>query len=313
LIYQEHTKCVENFLSSVNYTLYFAVAKIVFTFAIRNLISKIMANTILITGASTGIGKETATYFAQKGWNVAATMRTTEKGNDLLKNPNLKLFSLDVMNANSIKQAIEDTIKHFGAIDVIFNNAGYALVGAFEAMSNEQVQKQFNTNVFGVMNVTRAILPYFRARKKGTIINTTSMGGLVTLPLYSVYHSTKWALEGFMESLQFELRQFNIKIKNIEPGAIKTEFENSIDFVSTKDYDNYTRQTHKNMLETYKTAPTAYVVAKKVWQASNDNSFRLRYSVGGSGPMILFLRRFLPLSWFTALVRSQAERGIKLQ
>lgn len=270
-----------------------------------------MNKTILITGASTGIGKETAIFFAEKGWNVSATMRTPEKGKDLLKYSNLKIFALDVMNEASISRAINDTITVFGSIDVLFNNAGYALVGAFEAMNEQQIKKQFDTNVFGVMNVTRAILPHFRAKQKGMIINTTSMGGLITFPLYSVYHSTKWALEGFMESLQFELKQFNIKVKNVEPGAIKTEFENAIDFVSTKDYDNYTQKAHKNMLDAYKSAPTAEVVAKKVWQAANDNSYRLRYPVGGQGPLLLFIRWLLPLSWFTKIVGSQVEKGIK--
>jgi NADP-dependent 3-hydroxy acid dehydrogenase YdfG len=270
-----------------------------------------MAKTILITGASTGIGKLTAIHFAQNGWNVAATMRTVEKGKDLLQYANIKLFSLDVMNEASIQQAITDTITAFGEIDVIFNNAGYALVGAFEAMTQEQIKKQFDTNVFGVMNVTKAILPHFRAKKQGMIINTTSMGGLITFPLYSVYHGTKWALEGFMESLQFELKQFNIKVKNIEPGAIKTEFENAIDFVSTEAYDNYAKQAHANMLDSYKKAPTGEVVAKKVWQAANDNSYRLRYAVGGQGPVLLFMRWLLPLSWFQKMVSSIVEKGIK--
>jgi len=269
-----------------------------------------MNKTILITGASTGIGKLTAMFFADKGWNVAATMRTTSKGNDLLNHKNVKIFALDVMNETSIADAINNTIKAFGGIDVLFNNAGYALVGAFEAMTNEQIKKQFATNVFGVMSVTKAILPHFRAKKNGMIINTTSIGGIITLPLYSVYHSTKWALEGFMESLQFELKQFNIKVKNIEPGAIKTEFENAIEFVSTIDYDNYTNKAHKNMLDIYKTAPTAEVVAKKVWQAANDNTYRLRYAVGGQGPLLLFMRWLLPLSWFTKIVSSQVEKGL---
>jgi NADP-dependent 3-hydroxy acid dehydrogenase YdfG len=270
-----------------------------------------MAKTILITGASTGIGKLTAIHFAQNGWNVAATMRTIEKGKDLLQYANVKLFALDVMDNASINSAINNTIAAFGDIEVVFNNAGYALVGAFEAMTNEQIKKQFDTNVFGVMNVTKAILPHFRSKKAGMIINTTSMGGLITFPLYSVYHGTKWALEGFMESLQFELKQFNIRVKNIEPGAIKTEFENAIDFVSTADYDNYAQQAHKNMLDSYKKAPTGEVVAKKVWQAANDNSYKLRYVVGGQGPMLLMLRRFLPLSWFTKMVSSIVEKGIK--
>jgi NADP-dependent 3-hydroxy acid dehydrogenase YdfG len=268
--------------------------------------------TILITGASTGIGKDTAIYFAQKGWNVAATMRNIAKGEQLQNYSNIRLFTLDVMDEASIAKAISETINTFGEIDVLFNNAGYALVGAFEAMSNQQIKKQFDTNVFGVMNVTRGMLPHFRAKKKGMIINTTSMGGLITFPLYSVYHSTKWAVEGLMESMQYELKQFNIQIKNIEPGAIKTEFENAIDFVSAPAYDAYAHKAHQNMLDTYKTAPTGDVVAKKVWQAANDSSYRLRYAVGGSGPALLVLRKFLPLAWFTALVRSQTEKGIKL-
>jgi NADP-dependent 3-hydroxy acid dehydrogenase YdfG len=267
--------------------------------------------TILITGASTGIGMETAIFFAKKGWKVAATMRSTAKGEALLQYPNVKLFALDVMHEESIHNAISAVIQAFGEIDVVFNNAGYALVGAFEAMSTEQIKKQFDTNVFGVMNVTRAILPHFRSKRRGMIINTTSMGGLITFPLYSVYHGTKWALEGFMESLQYELRQFNIQVKNIEPGAIKTEFENAIDFVSTKDYDRYVSTAHKNMLDTYKSAPGPAVVAEKVWVAANDSSYKLRYPVGGQGPLLLFVRWLLPLSWFTAIVRSQVEKELK--
>jgi NADP-dependent 3-hydroxy acid dehydrogenase YdfG len=270
-----------------------------------------MSKTILITGASTGIGKMTAIYFAQNGWNVAATMRTTSKGEDLLKYNNIKIFQLDVLNETSIKQAIDDTINTFGKIDVVYNNAGYALVGAFEAMTQEQIKKQFDTNVFGVMNVTKVILPYFRAKKSGTIITTSSMGGLITFPLYSVYHGTKWAIEGFMESLHYELKPFNIKVKNIEPGAIKTDFENAIEFVTNNDYKNYVPKAHQNMLDSYKNAPTGEVVAKKVFKAANDNSFRLRYLVGGQSPLLLFLRRILPNSWFFAIVRSVVEKGIK--
>lgn len=272
-----------------------------------------MKKTILITGASTGIGKATALYFAGKGWNVAATMRSTEKEKDLLPFSNVKLFRLDVTDESSIRAAINDTIKTFGGIDVVYNNAGYALVGAFEAMTQEQIKKQFDANVFGVMNVTKAILPYFREKKSGTIITTTSMGGLITFPLYSVYHATKWAIEGFMESLHYELRPFNIKLKNIEPGAIKTNFDASIDFVTSDAYKHYAPRAHQNMLDTYKNAPTGEVVARKVYRAVNDSSFRLRYPVGGLSPLLLFLRRIIPNSWFFAIVRNSVEKGIKKQ
>lgn len=271
--------------------------------------------TILITGASSGIGKETALFFASKEWNVAATMRNPEKINDLAHLPNVKLFRLDVMDEESIQNAINETIDSFGKIDVLFNNAGYALVGAFEAMNNEQIRRELETNVIGVMNVTRAILPLFREKRAGTIITTTSMGGLMTFPLYSVYHATKWALEGFMESLQFELRQFNIKLKNVEPGEIKTDFyTRSNDFVTKPGltaYDQYVHSVYSTMLEYAQKAPGPMLVAKKVFKAANDNSFRLRYSVGGNGPVLLFLRSVLPLSWFNTIVKSQLEKGLK--
>lgn len=267
--------------------------------------------TIFITGASTGIGKETAILFAKKGWNVVATMRTPEKGNDLLEYPTIKIVRLDVTDEESIAQALENAFQTFPSIDVLFNNAGYALAGTFEAMTPEQIKKQFDTNVFGVMNVTRAFLPNFRKQKNGTIITTTSIGGLLTFPLFSVYHGTKWALEGFMESLHYELRPFNIRVKNIEPGPIRTEFENAIEFVSTKEYDGYSQKANQNMLSFYTNAPTAKVVARKVWKAANSSSFRLRYVVGFSGNLFLVIRKLIPFSWFRFLVRSQVEKGIK--
>jgi NAD(P)-dependent dehydrogenase (short-subunit alcohol dehydrogenase family) len=269
-----------------------------------------MKKTIFITGASTGIGKLTAIYFAKKGWNVAATMRTIEKGVDLLEFPNIHIFYLDVINEVSIKEAITNTLSTFGAIDVVFNNAGYALVGAFEAMTQEQIKNQFDTNVFGVINVTKFILPYFREKRAGIIITNSSMGGLVSFPLYSVYHSTKWAIEGFMESLQYELKPFGIKIKNIEPGTIKTNFESSLEFVTSDVYKNYVPKVHKNILNIYKNAPTGEVVAKKVFLAANDHSFRLRYPVGSQSPIVLILRRLLPSSWFFRAVRRVVEKGI---
>jgi NAD(P)-dependent dehydrogenase (short-subunit alcohol dehydrogenase family) len=270
-----------------------------------------MTKTIFITGASTGIGKATALYFAEKGWNVAATMRSLDKAADLKKYPSIKLFVLDVTDEAGIKRTIDDAITVFGGIDVVFNNAGYALVGAFEAMSPEQIKKQFDTNVIGVMSVTRAILPYFRKKGGGTIITNTSMGGLITFPLYSVYHSTKWALEGFMESLHYELRQFNIRVKTIEPGLIKTEFENSLQLVTADAYQNYVPIAHQNMLDAYRRASSAHGVAKKVFRAALDTSFRLRYPSGRGALLAVFLKKILPNSWFFAGVRRTVERGIQ--
>ncbi len=272
-------------------------------------------STILITGASSGIGKITAKYFAERGWNVAATMRTPEKETELNQIANIKLYHLDVTNDDSITQAINSIVKDFGKIDVLLNNAGYGAVGVFEKATREQIQKQFDTNVFGVMNVTRQILPYFRAQKGGTIINVSSMGGRLTFPLYSVYHATKWALEGWAESLQFEVRQFGIRIKNIEPGAIKTDFlGRSMDLFtkeSLKDYDRYEEIANKNMDESYKSAPDGTVVAKTIFRAANDSSYKLRYPASGQASMFLFLRRLLPLGVFNGILGSALEKGFK--
>ena len=183
-----------------------------------------MPKTILITGCSSGIGHSTATFFASNGWNVIATMRTLEKETQLNLIPNILVVKLDVTNIDSIKKAITDGVARFGRIDAIVNNAGFAVAGPFEPATTEQIKKQFETNVFGLMNCIREILPAFRSQKNGVIINIASMGGRISFPYFSLYHSTKWAVDGFCESLQYELASFGIKVKIIEPGAIKQIF-----------------------------------------------------------------------------------------
>lgn len=274
-----------------------------------------MKKTVLITGASSGIGKSTALYFAAKGWNVAATMRTPEKEVDLGLVEGIKLFRLDVTNPETIRQAINEAINTFGALDVVVNNAGYGGVGVFEAASPEQIQRQFETNVFGVMNVIREVLPYFREQRRGTIVNVTSVGGLITFPIYSVYHATKWAVEGFAEALQYELRSFNIRIKNIEPGAIKTDFyDRSQDLFKKNgltEYDSYAQITLANTQKAGEAAPGPLVVAKKIYQAATSSTYRLRYAAGPQAPALLVLRWLLPLCWFGGIVRMVVEKGFR--
>jgi NAD(P)-dependent dehydrogenase (short-subunit alcohol dehydrogenase family) len=278
-----------------------------------------MKKTVLITGTSSGIGRATVKYFAQQGWNVAATMRSpqkeTSRGDDSLGTlPNVKLFRLDVLDTDSIRQAIADARTAFGGIDAIINNAGYGAVGPFEAATPEQVQRQFDTNVFGVMNVIREILPYFREKRSGIILTVTSMGGLITFPIYSIYHGTKWAIEGFTESLSFELRPFNIRIKNIEPGAIKTDFYDRSQDVLTQPgltaYDDYVRVAMANSQQAGADAPGPEVVAKTLFKAATDPSDRLRYVSGSiQTGALLFMRRLLPLKWFHGIVKSVVEKG----
>lgn len=265
-----------------------------------------MNKVILITGASSGIGKETAKLFQAKNWKVAATMRSPEKADDLQKIADIECFRLDVTDTDSIKQAIADVLEKFGRIDAVLNNAGYGLVGAFEAASREQIEKQFQTNVFGLMNVCREILPYFREQKRGTIVNVASVGGRMTFPFYSLYHATKWAVEGFSESLQYELEQFNIRVKIIEPGPIKTDFYDRSQDITRKEgltaYDYWLDKTMPNMQKAGETAPSGEVVAQTIYDAVTDDSKKLRYGVNTKG--ILTARKFLPDWAFFKMIKT---------
>lgn len=269
-----------------------------------------MEKVVLITGASSGIGRETAKLFQAKNWKVAATMRSPEKAVDLKNIVDLECIRLDVTEPESIRSAIAQTLEKFGRIDAVVNNAGYAVIGAFEAATPEQIERQFETNVFGLMNVCREILPYFREQKRGYIVNVASVGGRMTFPLYSLYNSTKWAVEGFSESLQYEVEQFNIRVKIIEPGPIRTDFYARSQDIARKDgltvYDALLSRALPNMNKAGETAPDGRVVAQTIYDAVTDGSQRLRYGVNTKG--ILAARRFLPHAAFTRLIKMAVLR-----
>lgn len=264
-----------------------------------------MQKTILITGASSGIGKETAVYFAKKGWNVAATMRSPQTNPEFAKQSNIIIFPLDVLDPQSIEDAVQNTIRTFGCIDVLLNNAGYAAFGPFEAAGSQEIKKQFDVNLFGLMNVTQNLLPYFREKKSGTIINVSSVAGRVTFPFASLYNGTKWAVEGFSEALQHELRYFNIKIKLIEPGAINTDFYGrSMNVLSKENLTAYQPHFNLNFWENAgKNAPTPDLVAKTIYKAATDNSHKLRYPVTFQAKGLIFLRWLLPEKVFNWSLR----------
>jgi len=274
-----------------------------------------MKKTIFITGASSGIGRATVELFAKKGWQVAATMRSPEKESSLQKLENVRLFRLDVTQPKTFDEALKGALEAFGNVDVLVNNAGYGAVGIFEKANPVQIQKQFDTNVFGLMNVTRAFLPHFRKRKSGQIINISSVGGRITFPVYSVYHATKWAVEGFSESLQFELRPFNIEVKLVEPAAIKTDFYTRSKDVFQKEgfsgYDAYEKVTLANANKFGEEAPGPEVVAKTIWKAATNNCNKMRYPSSAQGKMLLFIRKVIPLRWFLFIIRSTVEKGFK--
>jgi NAD(P)-dependent dehydrogenase (short-subunit alcohol dehydrogenase family) len=266
-----------------------------------------MKKTILITGTSSGIGKSTVIEFAKNGWNVIATQRNPEKETDFKTYNNVNLYPLDVTNLDSITQVFKKVKEEFGTIDVVVNNAGYGVDGAFEAMSDEVIEKQFNTNVFGLMRVTREAIKAMRPSGGGTIIQISSMGGKITFPLYSIYHSTKFAVEGFTESLHYELAQFNIKLKLIEPGPIVTDFYGrSRKFIKpdyTDEYDVFISKFNDAAEKVMKDAEGPEVVAKTIFIAATDNSNNMRYAIGKPGPMLLKLRKLLSDKLYFLLVR----------
>ena len=253
--------------------------------------------TVLITGASTGIGKATAKYFQAKGWQVAATMRDPDKGLDLAALPNVKVISLDVIDKQSVKSAVKQTVETFNSIEAVINNAGFSLIGPFETTPDDEIRRQYETNVFGLMNVVREILPIFRKNKAGTIVNIASIGGQAGFPLYSLYNSTKFAVEGFSEALQWELDAYNIRVKIIEPGVIKTDFYGrSMKDTRTKDspYADFADQAIEKLMAMEKNGIQAEKVASTIFKAVSRKGKRMRYPVGGDAKSYIFLKRIFP-------------------
>lgn len=250
--------------------------------------------TIVITGSSSGIGKATAKYFAEQGWTVAATMRKPENETELNQIENVSLYALDVTDDTSIATATEQILSDFGTVDVVLNNAGYGLMGVFEAASPEQINRQFDTNVFGLMSVTRAFLPHFRANQAGLFLNVSSIGGVVTFPLMSLYHSTKWAVEGFSESLSYELSEFGIQVKIIEPGGVDTEFSGrSMAFAAKEgltDYDALIGRFRANRTKSGLAHNTAEFLAEEIYKAATDGKTQLRYLIGPDAQQVYAMR-----------------------
>lgn len=253
-----------------------------------------MKKTILITGASSGIGRDAAKLFQQKGWNVIATMRSPEKEQELNKLDNVLVTKLDVQDLSSITAAIEQSITRFGHIDALVNNAGYALVGVFESATREQIRKQFDVNLFGLIDVTQAILPHFRSRGSGTIINISSMGGQITFPFGGLYHSTKFAVEGLSESLAHELQPLGIAVKLVEPGSIATNFRGAVDMIKNDiaAYDPMFTGFFNNYAEAaahlHKATPEE--VAQTIYEAANDRTDRLRYAIGADANFFIDIK-----------------------
>lgn len=251
--------------------------------------------TILITGASSGIGKATAQYFQAEGWNVIATMRDVSGQTELTELDHTLVTRLDVMDQHSIDAAIAEGIAQFGNIDVLLNNAGYGAYGALEAFSMERIRRQFDTNVIGLLSVTKAILPHMRENRSGTIINISSIGGQVTFPLGSLYHGTKFAVEGISEALHYELEPLGIAVRIVEPGMIKTNFGGrSFDFAVDESLPEYgpSAESMGRLFGKLASNPSEpEVVAKVIWDAANETSNKLRFRAGADAESLLDRRK----------------------
>ncbi|MBU1152148.1 SDR family oxidoreductase [Patescibacteria group bacterium] len=261
-----------------------------------------MKKTVLITGSSRGIGRATAFRFADAGWNVIATMRHPEKERDLKKKANVFCTKLDVTNAGSVKRAISAGLKKFKQIDVVINNAGYGELGVFEATSDKNARAQMEVNYFGVLNVVREILPYFRKRRGGLVLNISSVAGRIAVPMFALYNASKWAVEGLSETLYSEVSGFGIKVKLIEPGGVSSDFfsDQSADYLVSgiKGYAKLEKSFKKNIQEAVKVGSTCEYVAEKIFEAASDDSEQFRYPVGKDARRFLFFRKLLPDAWF---------------
>lgn len=263
--------------------------------------------TIFITGASAGLGKETAKLFQSKGWNVIATMRNPEIEKELLNLKNVTLLPLDVTNKAQIDATIKTATENI-AIDVVFNNAGYGLVGALETYSEDEILKQIDTNLTGVIRVIQAFIPHFKANQNGLFITTTSVCGFSSNPLSPVYNATKWALEGFSESISYDLAMFNIGIKTVAPGGIKSNFMTAMQATVDKDYETLNTKLSELFSDgTLLEFTEAKKIAAVVFEAATDNKDKLRYLAGNDAHKIAQQRLELGNENFRRNLRAKLE------
>ena len=255
----------------------------------------------LVTGSSSGMGFTTAVMLARAGIHTYASMRNLKKSKtitDLANKENLPLqvIQLDVNDDKSVKDAIAKIVTEKERIDVLVNNAGYGLFGFIEDVSIEEMKAQFETNFFGVMRVTQLVLPTMRKQKSGTIVNVSSVGGRISLPVLSAYNSTKFALEGLSESMSYELEPFGIKVVIIEPGVIRTNIMDSSIFAKKAQnpkspYFSLIQKVESNfksMMENKSSPPEE--VAKVILGALTSKNPQLRYTVGDDAATMIQAR-----------------------
>jgi NAD(P)-dependent dehydrogenase (short-subunit alcohol dehydrogenase family) len=247
-------------------------------------------NVAVVTGSSTGIGYETSLILARNSFLTYATMRNLNKGENMKavvtkENLPIQIKQLDVTDDESVTNAIQTISSEAGKIDVLVNNAGYGLNGAFEDLDMDEIKAQYETNVFGLIRTTQAVLPIMRRQKSGTIVNISSGAGRFGFPSGSAYVSTKFAVEGLSESMSYELESFGIRVVIVEPGVIRTNFnEGLVVAKKSKDpnspYSQIMQKTIAGFEEMMKNASSPELVAEVVLKAIRDNNPSLRYLAG---------------------------------
>jgi short-subunit dehydrogenase len=269
-----------------------------------------MKKVILVTGASSGIGKATALLLLENGFTIYAAARRTELMQEL-QHAGAHLLSLDVTDDLSMQAGVDEILQKENQLDVLINNAGYGSYGALEDVPLSEARKQFEVNVFGLARLTQLVLPSMRARKSGLIINISSIGGKIAVPHGSWYHASKFAVEGLSDCLRMELRQFGIRVVLVEPGAIQTAWnkiarENLLKASGQTAYSALAAR-HAKMLERgdarFGSAPA--VVAKAIEKAILAKNPKTRYAAGGGARLLLFIKKIMPDKLFDSLLMSQ--------
>lgn len=274
-----------------------------------------MVQAALITGSNSGIGLATSLYLARRGYTVWATMRNLDKASELRtiveseKLP-VEIAQLDVCDDASVKSAIERVLQKSGRIDVLVNNAGYGLRGAIEEVSLDEWKRQFETNFFGAIRVTQAVLPQMRAQKSGVIVNISSVLGRFAIPFSGPYTSSKFALEGLTETLRYELAPWNIKVILIEPGFIATKFQENAQLAQAAQRDDspyalFKKASGRRIQRNIYRAASPERVAETIYRAITHPNPKLRYPVGRDARLVLPLRKLLPSGLFERVLKKQ--------
>jgi NAD(P)-dependent dehydrogenase (short-subunit alcohol dehydrogenase family) len=242
----------------------------------------------VVTGSSSGIGFETSLVLARNNFHTYATMRNPERGTKMRavqteENLPIEVIQLDVTSDKSVSEAIQSILSESGRIDVLVNNAGYGLVGAFEELGMDEIKQQYETNIFGVIRVTQAVIPIMKEQKSGIIVNISSGAGRFGYPGGSAYVSTKFALEGLSESIAYELDPFGIKVALVEPGFVRTNFSNVIAERSQESDSQYSKMMEKmagRIEEMSRNSSSPELVASIVLEAVRTKNPNLRYLAG---------------------------------